>query len=64
MKNNKIYQSNYTLPLTGNKGKAALINKHQTTIRTVNQRFASTRSEEIWNIITEKTKNYNSSKKK
>lgn len=45
MKNNEIYQSNYTLPLTGNKGKAALINKHETAIRTVNQRFASTRSE-------------------
>ena len=45
MKNNEIYQSNYILPLTGNKGKAALINKHETAIRTVNQRFASTRSD-------------------
>ena len=63
-KNNEIYQSNYTLPSTGNKGEAALINQPQTTIRTKKQRFLSARSEEIRNIITQKAENNNSNDKK
>lgn len=59
-----MYQSNYTLPSTGKKGEAALINQPQTTIRTVKQRFLSARSEEIWNIITQKAENNNSNDKK
>ena len=63
-KNNEIYQSNHTLPLTGNKGEAALINQHQTTTSTVNQRYLSARSEETRNVITQKAENNNSIKKK
>lgn len=59
-----MYQSNYTLPSTGNKGAVALINQPQTTIRTVKQRFLSARSEEIRNIITQKAENNNSNDKK